>query len=77
VRAISTTLSVPNFKASKMTDTHSRLCKVGLILPEAEFDMGGQTAGWRDYVTMAGVAEDIGVDSLWFVDHLLYPASPR
>ncbi len=55
-----------------MTDTHSRPCKVGLILPEAEFDMGGQTAGWLDYVTMAGVAEDIGVDSLWFVDHLLY-----
>ena len=55
-----------------MTDIHSRPCKVGLILPEAEFDMGGQTAGWRDYVTMAGVAEDIGVDSLWFVDHLLY-----
>jgi alkanesulfonate monooxygenase SsuD/methylene tetrahydromethanopterin reductase-like flavin-dependent oxidoreductase (luciferase family) len=34
--------------------------------------MGGQTARWSDYVTMAGVAEEIGVDSLWFVDHLLY-----
>lgn len=55
-----------------MTDIHSRPCKVGLILPEAELDMGGRTARWSDYVTMAGVAEDIGVDSLWFVDHLLY-----
>ena len=55
-----------------MTDTPARPCKVGLILPEGELDMGGQTARWRDYATMAGVAEDIGVDSLWFVDHLIY-----
>ena len=55
-----------------MTDTQARPCKVGLILPEGENDMGGKTARWGDYVTMAGVAEDIGVDSLWFVDHLLY-----
>ena len=55
-----------------MTDTRTRPLKVGLILPEAENDMGGKTARWQDYVTMAGVAEDIGIDSLWFVDHLLY-----
>ncbi len=55
-----------------MTDTQARPCKVGIILPESENDMGGRTARWQDYVTMAGVAEDIGVDSLWFVDHLLY-----
>ncbi len=34
--------------------------------------MSGQTARWSDYIAMAGVAEDIGANSLWFVDHLLY-----
>jgi alkanesulfonate monooxygenase SsuD/methylene tetrahydromethanopterin reductase-like flavin-dependent oxidoreductase (luciferase family) len=46
--------------------------KLGLILPEGERDMGGQTARWSDYVTMAQTAEALGFDSLWFVDHLLY-----
>ena len=55
-----------------MSDSPRRPCKVGLILPEAENDMAGATPRWRDYVAMAGVAEDIGVDSLWYVDHLLY-----
>lgn len=49
-----------------------RPCKLGVILPEAEFDMGGQTARWRDYLAMARLAEDMGFDSVWFVDHLLY-----
>jgi alkanesulfonate monooxygenase SsuD/methylene tetrahydromethanopterin reductase-like flavin-dependent oxidoreductase (luciferase family) len=34
--------------------------------------MGGATARWRDYVAMARLAEDVGFDSVWFVDHLLY-----
>lgn len=46
--------------------------KLGLILPEGERDMGGQTASWPDYVEMAQTAESMGFDSLWFVDHLLY-----
>jgi alkanesulfonate monooxygenase SsuD/methylene tetrahydromethanopterin reductase-like flavin-dependent oxidoreductase (luciferase family) len=46
--------------------------KLGLILPEGERDMGGQTARWSDYVAMAQTAESMGFDSLWFVDHLLY-----
>ena len=50
----------------------ARPCKLGLILPEAEFDMGGKTARWRDYVAMAQLAEEMGFDSLWVVDHLLY-----
>jgi alkanesulfonate monooxygenase SsuD/methylene tetrahydromethanopterin reductase-like flavin-dependent oxidoreductase (luciferase family) len=53
------------------TSENSRL-KLGIILPEAEFDMAGGTAGWRDYKAMAQMAEQIGLDSVWFVDHLIY-----
>jgi alkanesulfonate monooxygenase SsuD/methylene tetrahydromethanopterin reductase-like flavin-dependent oxidoreductase (luciferase family) len=55
-----------------MTRNNNRPCKLGLILPESENDMGGETPRWNDYVAMAGLAEDIGLDSIWFVDHLLY-----
>src|SRR3712207_2095918 len=46
--------------------------KLGVNLPEAEFEMGGQTPRWRDYQAMAQLAEAIGFDSVWFADHLLY-----
>ena len=46
--------------------------RIGLILPEAEDDMGGATARWCDLAGMARLAEDIGFDSVWFVDHLIY-----
>ncbi|RIK37887.1 MAG: hypothetical protein DCC58_17390 [Chloroflexi bacterium] len=46
--------------------------KIGVILPEAEFDMGGATARWSDFRAMAGLAEQVGFDSVWFVDHLIY-----
>ncbi|MEZ4573297.1 MAG: LLM class flavin-dependent oxidoreductase [Thermomicrobiales bacterium] len=49
-----------------------RPCKLGVILPEAEGDMGGATPRWNDYAAMARLAEDMGFDSVWFVDHLLY-----
>lgn len=50
----------------------NRSFKLGVILPEAEYDMAGATAGWNDYLAMARTAEEIGLDSLWFVDHLIY-----
>src|SRR5690606_16587855 len=53
-------------------NSRGRPCKLGVILPEAEFDMGGETARWSDYRAMARLAEDMGFDSVWFVDHLLY-----
>ncbi len=52
--------------------TSGRPCKLGVILPEAEFDMGGETPRWNNYVAMAMLAEEMGFDSVWFVDHLLY-----
>lgn len=49
-----------------------RPLKVGLILPDTEREMGGQTARWSDLVAMAQLAEELGFDSLWNADHLLY-----
>ncbi|MDP9363635.1 MAG: LLM class flavin-dependent oxidoreductase [Chloroflexota bacterium] len=46
--------------------------KLGIILPEAEGDLDGRTPRWADYLAMAGLAEDAGFDSVWFVDHLMY-----
>ena len=56
----------------RTVDGPAAVPKLGLILPEGEHDMGGRTAGWADYVSMAQSAEEMGFDSLWFVDHLLY-----
>ena len=46
--------------------------KLGIILPEGEGDLDGRTPRWHDYVAMARLAEEIGFDSVWFVDHLIY-----
>ena len=55
-----------------MNTTQSDRCKIGIILPEGENDMAGDTARWRDYQAMAHMAEQIGLDSIWFVDPLIY-----
>ena len=48
-----------------------RPLKVGIMLPESEREMAGDTAGWSDFLEMARATEDLGFDSLWFADHLL------
>jgi alkanesulfonate monooxygenase SsuD/methylene tetrahydromethanopterin reductase-like flavin-dependent oxidoreductase (luciferase family) len=45
--------------------------KIGLLLPQWERGMDRQTPGWSDIAELARLAEDIGADSLWVVDHLL------
>ena len=50
----------------------SRSLKIGLLLPQAEGMRGPGVRGWRAVSDMARVAEDVGFDSLWLVDHLLY-----
>jgi probable F420-dependent oxidoreductase len=53
-----------------MTDTPvdgRRALKVGVQLPEVEREVR-----WPELVTMARVAEDVGFDSLWVGEHLLY-----
>jgi len=44
-----------------------RPLKVGVQLPEVEYE-----PRWTDLATMARVAEDIGLDSVWVGDHYLY-----
>ena len=44
-----------------------RSLKVGVQLPEVEYDYT-----WPQLAEMAGVAEEIGLDSIWLGDHLLY-----
>lgn len=41
--------------------------KVGVQLPEVEREVG-----WPELRSMARLAEDVGLDSLWVGDHLLY-----
>ncbi|HLL49059.1 MAG TPA: LLM class flavin-dependent oxidoreductase [Thermomicrobiales bacterium] len=50
----------------------NRPLKVGLILPDTEREMGGETARWSDLADMARMAEDLGFDSIWNADHLIY-----
>jgi alkanesulfonate monooxygenase SsuD/methylene tetrahydromethanopterin reductase-like flavin-dependent oxidoreductase (luciferase family) len=49
-----------------------RLLKVGLVLPVVERQQGGKTARWTDLRTMALLAEQVGFDSVWLPDHLLF-----
>ena len=45
----------------------TRPLKVGVQLPEVEY-----VASWAQQLEMARVAEEIGLDSVWVGDHLLY-----
>jgi probable F420-dependent oxidoreductase len=47
--------------------TRRRPIRVGVQLPEVEREVP-----WTEYVAMARQAEDLGFDSLWLGDHLLY-----
>jgi alkanesulfonate monooxygenase SsuD/methylene tetrahydromethanopterin reductase-like flavin-dependent oxidoreductase (luciferase family) len=55
-----------------MTPDTGQSLKVGILLPEGEGRMDGATASWADLVSLARLAEDVGLDSLWVPDHLLY-----
>ena len=48
-----------------------RAIKVGIMLPESEREMAGETARWSDFLAMGQAIESLGFDSLWFADHLL------
>ena len=49
------------------TETRGRPLKVGFQLPEVE-----RVVRWPEYLTLARVGEDVGFDSMWIGDHLLY-----
>lgn len=46
--------------------------RVGIQLPEVE-----RVVPWPEYVALARVAEEVGFDSIWIGDHLLYADPPR
>jgi len=46
--------------------------KIGIILDTVEGSLEGRTPTFRDLREMAQVAEQVGLDSLWLADHLLY-----
>ena len=50
----------------------SRTLKVGLMLPQLEGMGAPGVRRWSEVSEMAKLAEEIGLDSLWVVDHLLY-----
>ena len=50
----------------------SRTLKIGLMLPQIDGMAGPGVRRWSQVSDMAKLAEDIGFDSLWVVDHLLY-----
>ena len=52
----------------------TRAPKVGLFLPAGESMLGGATARWDDLLALARRAEELGFDSLWLPDHVLFEA---
>jgi alkanesulfonate monooxygenase SsuD/methylene tetrahydromethanopterin reductase-like flavin-dependent oxidoreductase (luciferase family) len=57
---------------TSVNQPRNRPLKVGLILPDTEREMGGATARWTDLAEMARMAEDLGFDSIWNADHIIY-----
>jgi probable F420-dependent oxidoreductase len=51
---------------------HNRRVRVGVQLPEVEREVR-----WPEYAAMARAAEEVGFDSLWVGDHLLYRGDGR
>ncbi len=50
-----------------MTGSGGRPLRVGIQLPEVEREVR-----WPEYLAMARAAEDVGFDTIWLGDHLLY-----
>jgi probable F420-dependent oxidoreductase len=53
-------------------DSRRRPFKIGLFVPHFELPWGGQAPRWADVAAMARRAEDVGFDSFWLPDHLLF-----
>ena len=46
--------------------------RIGIALDIGEGSLEGRTPTFRDLQTMAQIAEQVGLDSLWLADHLIY-----
>jgi probable F420-dependent oxidoreductase len=52
--------------------SRNRPFKIGLFFPQFERPWNGETIGWDGIRAMATTAEDVGFDSVWLPDHLLF-----
>ena len=55
-----------------MQTTPQQRMKIGIILDISEGSLDGRTPTFRDLREMAQVAEQVGLDSIWLADHLIY-----
>ena len=55
-----------------MQTTPQQRMKIGIVLDTGEGSLDGRTPTFRDLQEMALVAEQVGFDSLWLADHLIY-----
>jgi probable F420-dependent oxidoreductase len=53
-------------------DPRRRPFKIGLFVPHFEQPWNGSSLRWTDIATMARRAEEVGFDSFWLPDHLLF-----
>ncbi len=53
-------------------NTSTKPLQIGIVLQLVEGLLEGRTPRFQDLRTMAGVAEQAGLDSLWLADHLIY-----
>ncbi|MEZ4507503.1 MAG: LLM class flavin-dependent oxidoreductase [Thermomicrobiales bacterium] len=52
--------------------SRERPFKIGIFFPQFERPWSGETIGWNEIRAMATTAEDVGFDSVWLPDHLLF-----
>lgn len=52
--------------------TRGRPFKIGIFVPHWEPPWGGRAPGWTEIAAMARRAEEVGFDSFWLPDHLLF-----
>jgi probable F420-dependent oxidoreductase len=49
-----------------------RPIRLGLYIPNGDGEMGAGNRRWRDVLTLAQRAEEVGFDAVWVADHLLF-----
>lgn len=54
----------------------TRAVKIGLGLPDAEGTMNGASSRWSDLLAWAQAADQLGYDSIWNQDHLIFRNAP-
>jgi alkanesulfonate monooxygenase SsuD/methylene tetrahydromethanopterin reductase-like flavin-dependent oxidoreductase (luciferase family) len=56
---------------SRAEGNRPRPLGVGLLVPQWEGHLGGETPRWRDTLAVAQAAEAVGFDTVWIIDDLL------